>query len=303
MAESSCDLCKDLILKDDSTCKNCGELCNACSKTKRDSFCDPAKCLSPTTCGIRRKIFKGLDTTYEFCTWLFSPCHRGVISICHNGKSYDFSFVLNFIVSEAKMTPHCIFAGAKLMGLEVKNGLDMKFVDSINFMGMALSKLPRAFGLQPEQLGLNGGDVTELAKLPFPHEFNTRDNMSYVGPYPPLEMYGTANMSQHEAEKLREWHSAQHGKIFDMQEQLKKYCTLDTSILRLACNRFRDLVKEITLREWEDGEVTFVDCFAHLTIASMVMHTFRLNFIEEYYEVTLSNGNNAMPPKKVETGF
>lgn len=298
VAESSCDLCKDEILTEKSTCRNCGDLCRSCSKAKRGLCNDTSKCVSPDDCGVRRKIFQGLDTTYEFCSWLLTPCHRGVVSVAHNGKCYDFSFVLNYLVTEARMSPQCIFAGAKLMGMEVKNGLDIKFVDSINFMGMALSKLPRAFGLVPEQLGLSEGDVTELAKLPFPHEFNTRENMNYVGPYPPVEMYGVAKMSPKEAEKLREWHSAQRGKIFNMQEQLEKYCTLDTSILRLACNKFRDLVKAITVREWEDGQTTYVDCFAHLTIASMVMHTFRLNFLEEYHEVTLTNGVQGLATKK-----
>ena len=86
-------------------------------------------------------------------------------------------------------------------------------------MGMALSKLPRAFGLQPEQLGLSERDVTELAKLPFPHQFNTRENMNYVGPYPPIEMYDVDAMCEKDAQKLREWYSAQQGKTFDMQEQ------------------------------------------------------------------------------------
>ena len=292
VAESSCDTCKDEVLTDKSVCKNCGDLCADCATNRL------GKCRLPAECGIRRRIFRGLDTTYEFCCWLLSPPHRNYVCIAHNGKAYDFSFILNYLVSEARMTPECVFAGAKLMGMEVRNGLDIKFVDSINFMGMALSKLPGAFGLEPEQLGLSGADVTELAKLPFPHRFNTRENMDYVGPFPPIEMYDVDSMREEDAKKLREWYSSQQGKNFDMQEQLQIYCTLDTSILRLACNRFRDLVKSVTLREWEDGEVTYVDCFSHLTIASMVMQVYRLNHIEEFFEVTLSDGRQVVATKR-----
>ena len=143
---------------------------------------------------------------------------------------------------------------------------------------MALKKLPNAFGLKPEQLGLETGDVEELAKLPFPHEFNTRENLNYKGPYPPLEMYGIKNMSTEDRAKTTAWYELQQGKVFDMQEQLEIYCTVDTSILRLACMTFRQLIIDITSSEGEDGEISYVDCFAHFTIASTVMQCFRLIF-------------------------
>lgn len=290
VAESCCDTCKNEILTAESRCRNCGNLCSQCQgKAKKHEN----MCQSPE-CGKRRIIFRGLDTTYKFCQWLISPVHRNFTCVAHNGKAYDFNFILNYLVSEARITPECIFAGAKLMGMEVKNGLNIRFTDSINFMGMALKKLPKAFGLKPEQMGLETGDVEELAKLPFPHEFNTRQNLNYKGPYPPLEMYGIATMSAEERAKVTAWYNRQRGKEFDMQQQLETYCTVDTSILRLACMTFRQLLMDITSSEADDGEITYVDCFAHFTIASTVMQCFRLNYLEEYYDVELCDGRRGI---------
>lgn len=286
VAETCCDLCKDDVLTPESSCSNCGDLCHNCRK-QTDKRQEP--CIIPG-CGKRRVIFRGFDTTYDFCSWLISPLHKNFTCVAHNGKAYDFSFVLNYLVTEAHITPHCVFAGAKLMGMEVKDGLNIRFLDSLNFMGMALKKLPKAFGLRPEQLGMENCDVEELAKLPFPHEFNTRENFHYKGAYPPLEMYGIESMSENDRVKVIEWYESQRGKEFDMQQQLETYCTVDTSILRLACMTFRQLIIDVTSAEADDGEVNYVDCFAHLTIASTVMQCFRLNFIEEYHDVKLTDG-------------
>ena len=288
VAESCCDSCKNDILTPESRCRNCGDLCLRCQKTKGQK-----QCLIPG-CGKRRIIFSGLDTTYNFCSWLLTPAHKDVTCIAHNGKAYDFSFVLNYLITEAHITPECVFAGAKLMGMEIKSGLNIRFIDSLNFMSMPLKKLPKAFGLKPEQMGMENCDVEELAKLPFPHEFNTRENLNYKGPYPPLQMYGVESMSETDRAKVTKWYDSQKDKEFDMQEQLKTYCTVDTSILRLACMTFRQLIINVTSFEGDDGEINYVDCFAHLTIASTVMQCFRLNFIEEYHEVRLSDGQQGI---------
>ena len=284
VAESCCNSCRNEILTPEAKCRNCGDLCSDCQKTKKSEV----RCLN-RGCGKRRVIFSGLDTAYNFCSWLLTPAHKNLTCIAHNGKAYDFSFVLNYLVTEAHITPECVFAGAKLMGMEVKNGLNIRFIDSLNFMSMPLKKLPKAFGLKPEQMGLRDVNVEELAKLPFPHEFNTRQNLNYKGPFPPLQMYGVDSMSESERAKVTDWYESQKDKVFDMQEQLKTYCTVDTTILRLACMTFRQLIIDVTSSEGEDGEITYVDCFAHLTIASTVMQCFRLNFIEEYYDVVLAD--------------
>lgn len=54
--------------------------------------------------------------------------------------------------------------------MHVKRGLNIKMLDSVNFLPMKLAKLPEAFGFK------------ELKKGFFPHKFNP--NWLYSGPYP-----------------------------------------------------------------------------------------------------------------------
>ena len=65
-----------------------------------------------------------------------------------------------------------LYNGSKIMYMHVAKELDLTFLDSLNFLGMRLSKLPGCF------------DLNELCKGYFPHLFNTSENQHYVGPYP-----------------------------------------------------------------------------------------------------------------------
>lgn len=293
VAETVCDSCKNDVLVDDSICKECGDLCNSCNTLNRKYN---EKCDIPL-CGRRRIVFKGFDTVFEFCKWLFTPAHNDFTVLAHYGKGYDFMFLLNWLVTEANILPSCIFSGSKLMSLHVQDrGMSIKCIDSINFLMMPLKKLPKAFGLKPEQAGMlcNGESLDDLAKLDFPHAFNTRANWDYVGPFPPIQMYDIDSKSKDEQIRLKEWYAKQEGKIFNMQEQLLHYCIIDTTILRLSCMTFRDLLIDITTKESETGELTFVDCFAFLTMASCVMQVYRLNHIEELYEIKHSDGRDGI---------
>lgn len=55
--------------------------------------------------------------------------------------------------------------------------LDIRFIDSLNFLPMKLIKLPKAMGFE----GVKGY---------FPHFFNTAENQDYVGPMPGIEHFG-----------------------------------------------------------------------------------------------------------------
>jgi hypothetical protein len=69
------------------------------------------------------------------------------------------------------------------MFLEVAKGLNIRVIESLNFLPMKLAALPKAFGL------------TELRKGYFPHFFNKMENQTYVGPYPDPKEYGVDYMS------------------------------------------------------------------------------------------------------------
>jgi len=53
--------------------------------------------------------------------------------------------------------------------------------DSVSFLPCALRKLPEAFGLS-------------ASKSWYPHYFNTRENLNYVGPIPDTLYYGVDDM-------------------------------------------------------------------------------------------------------------
>jgi len=66
------------------------------------------------------------------------------------------------------------------------------FLDSISFMPMALCKLPEAFGLS-------------ATKSRYPHPFNTRANLDYVGSIPDMAQYGVAEMGESERMEFASW--------------------------------------------------------------------------------------------------
>ena len=285
VCQSVCDECKDEPLLRGAKCRSCGDLCKACFKGSEGS----PGCFDQN-CGNREKIFKGMETVTEFCKWLITPAHKDYTLLAHNGKGFDFCFILSYCVTEAHIKPDCIFAGSKIMSLTISAGLNIKFIDSLNFMSMSLKKLPKAFGLTQERRAGDGPAAGELKKGDFPHKMNRREFQNYVGPFPPLSMYSVDRMGKDERAKFIEWHGEQKDKIFDLQAEMLAYCRQDVAILRQACMRFRDLFIEITTKIDSDGEIAgFVDPFAHITIASACMQIYRVNFIKEYFDVELGD--------------
>jgi hypothetical protein len=69
---------------------------------------------------------------------------------------------------------------SKTLSMEV---CGLKFIDSLNFLLCALTKMPAAFGL------------SEMKKGYVPHFFNKEENRHYVGPYPAAEFYNPDCMS------------------------------------------------------------------------------------------------------------
>jgi hypothetical protein len=294
VCQSACDQCKSEKLLPGSICRFCGDICLDCFNLRKSgNFDKMVECKRPN-CGAREVIFKGDNTLDSFCEWLISPIHKDTTVLAHNSKAFDSCFILNFCVNNAKIRPDLIYAGSKIMSLKINDGLNIHFIDSINFMPMALKKLPAAFGLQIES-EFDDIDIAEITKGDFPHKMNTRENKNYIGEWPSLEMYGVDFMRDGDREKFIQWHGEQQGKIFDLQSELEAYCKVDVSILRMACIKFRDLIMEITKQVDVDGEILGqVDPFAHITIASTCMQIFRVNFIEEYYDVTLSDGRGGL---------
>ena len=113
-------------------------------------------------------LFQGKDTVKQFCEWLFTEQHKGCIVVAHNFQGYDGYFITDHLIQNA-IHYDIIYNGAKNLTLKVTSW-DIKFIDSINFIPMALAKFPKTFGQE------------ELCKGYFPHFFNKDENQNYVGP-------------------------------------------------------------------------------------------------------------------------
>jgi hypothetical protein len=167
--------------------------------------------------------------------------------------------------------------------MEVQKGLNIRFIDSLNFLPMGLAELPKAF------------DLTELSKGHWPFYFNTKSNQNYIGPYPSMYMYGVNSMSKIDRSDFLTWYATLEGKVFDFRKEMKAYCISDVVLLREACLKFQALMMEVTESvdvdlEAEDSNVTIDPFGGSVTIASLCMNIFKSIFWKPYERVQLSNG-------------
>jgi len=79
---------------------------------------------------------------------------------------------------------HIFRNGTKIMSLELKHRINIRFIDSHSIVQSKLSDFPKTFGLK------------ELKKkIFFPHHYNTSENQNYIGPIPSTEYYSCNKMS------------------------------------------------------------------------------------------------------------
>ena len=205
-------------------------------------------------------LFQGKDTVKQFCEWLFTEEHKGCIVVAHNFQGYDGYFIADYLVQNA-IKYNVIYRGAKNLTLKVTDW-DIKFIDSLNFIPMALAKFPKTFGQD------------ELCKGYFPHAFNKDENQNYVGPIPCKNDYGINFMKPEERDAFIAWHDEQvaNNYRYDFREEIIKYCRSDVDILRKCCLLYREM-----LREESD-----IDPFnKSLTVASYCLEVYRTNLLEK----------------------
>ena len=237
------------------------KVCETCAERPVEEPCD--------VCGEDKQVvFKGIKCMEEFCLWLLkNERHKGARCFAHNLKGYDGYFILQYLYDNV-VTPDVIMNGAKIMSITVP-GSEITFKDSLNFFPMALSKLPKAFGVQ------------ELCKGHFPHRFNTVKNAKYEGSLPEAKWYDADGMSASGKKEFEKWYGAEKEKVgvkWNLQEELLKYCINDVDILRKCCMQFRNLFMDVTKTEEEDAGVDPLK--EPLTIAAACNLVLRRNFLE-----------------------
>lgn len=159
-----------------------------------------------------------------------------------------------------------------IMYLEVVKGLNIRFIDSLNFFPMKLAALPKAFGIQ------------EMKKRYFPHIANTPPFWSYVGPYLHPYFYDVDTMMPEEKTKFQMWHSEMLpiNAIFDFRRKMMDYCRSDVAILKEDRLKYRDLCLESV----------GLDPFTCVTVASVTSKVFNTRFLPEVWELTMRDGSN-----------
>ncbi|XP_023312242.1 uncharacterized protein LOC108915368 [Anoplophora glabripennis] len=224
--------------------------CDACIGEKNLYFCQK--------CGYRLVVYTE-NVIDNFLKYVLAARQKfkQVVVIAHNGQAFDHQFCLNYILTKTDLAPELIMRGTKIISMVVGN---IKFLDSLNYFPMALSKLPKAFGL---------GD--NFKKGYFPHLFNTSANSNYVGPQSAAEYYDSNNMKPEDRSKFLEWYEEHKDDEFNMQRDLVEYCTSDVEILTAACLKFRQQLMET-------GNVCpYTEA---CTIASSCNKVYRRNFLK-----------------------
>ncbi|MCG8622527.1 MAG: DNA polymerase [Proteobacteria bacterium] len=282
VAQSICPNCEEESVTEKATCNNCGSRCDLCkqfNKTENEYERYPCK-----GCGKRQVIFSGVNTQQEFYKWLISEQHKNFTVIAHNARGYDAYFLYNQMLSNSNVPDPIIFSGTKIMYMKVGKGLNIRILDSLNFLPMPLAKLPKSFGL------------TEMKKGFFPHFYNVQQNQTVVLPtLPDMKYYDPDSMSKGRREEFFQWYEQHKNEPFDFQKEMKEYCVSDVDILLQACWKFRELLRKQTgvEKEVEDLENLMtksvlsnaVDPFSYITIASVCMGIFRSKFLSEKWSV------------------
>ena len=246
-------------------------------------------------CGEQRAVcYLGENAMDQFCTWL-TATDRGdpderleTIAFAHNFKAFDSLPLLAYIFSK-NIIPELIMTGCKVMGLKLPDQ-KIKFLDSLNFMPMALRALPRAMGLS-----------TNLAKGDFPHRFNRMENMGKkFDCHPPASYYDPGSMKPEARAEFEAWHQTVKNKPFDFDKELRQYCINDVQVLLRAVLAFRRQFMTMTQDRSKapEGVDPYFSC---MTLASACNLTFRQLFLQPETLATIpSFGYNPQHKQSLE---
>ena len=289
VVHTSCQTCEEEPFNPEAQCKHCGDRCSDCRKLALSKTCEAHDKQPCTKCTFKRElVFKGFDATDSFAKWLLHPVHNRYTVFAHNGRGFDFFFLLNWSINNG-IFPEVTFAGARIMSMTYKHsGVNMRCVDSLSFFGCKLKHLPKALGLSEE-----------LRKGDFPYLFNLEENFNYCSEMPPLSAYSIDYMNPKDREEFLQFYNAEKekGTIFDFQKEILEYTRSDVSILRESCIKFRKLFKDITSLPIIDAngkevKTEGLDCFAFATIASCAMHFLREKTLTEQHDLVLKDGRS-----------
>ena len=218
-------------------------------------------------------------TIDEFCTKVFSVEYKETTWVAHNSGGFDSNFVHRWL--EHKGIEHTRIPSPTSLHRSLETyskTFDIRFIDSYNFIPMALAKIGPSFNLP-----VHKGD--------FPHRFSTLEHLSYEGCMPPCDTaddwYSLSTMRASSSEKgdvaivkFKAWHAEESLKYvpntaipWNYMDELKRYCKLDCDVLAGALICLRDTFMSVEDVTSGSGATAFkilpVDPLSYLTMAQV----------------------------------
>lgn len=148
---------------------------------------------------------------------VFSEDNYQTTVLCHNSQGYDSYPILQYLYKNA-VVPTIILNGVEVMCLTAP-ACKIKMIDAMNFLPMALAKLPQIFGFE------------ELKKGYFPHLFNRKENQCVIKEtMPDISYYIPDAMKPQDRENLLQWYDNHKNDHLDFQQEILTYCRSDVDI-------------------------------------------------------------------------
>ena len=198
----------------------------------------------------------------NFCKYFISDKFKNYTFLSHYGKGYDMQPILGWIIKN-KIEHNFISSGLKITAIFIK-GINLRFIDSINFTLCGLAAFPETFNFEGN-------------KGYFPHYFNISKHQNYKGSYPCKNDYGYDTMPEKKKIKFNEWYYKilfdPLNPTFNFKEEIFYYCLLDVLILAKGCTIYKNLFLEIT--------DNYIDPFQCTTIAQCCTKIFKTLILKE----------------------
>lgn len=117
----------------------------------------------------------GLSIIDAFVDGEFHEGNKGCTYVAHNASGYDMLLIKESLMRRG-IQFECIPRGRKLVQLTISR-LNIRLIDSLNFIGARLSSFPKMFGLENARKG------------DYCYEFNTVEHWTYDDVMPPLQLF------------------------------------------------------------------------------------------------------------------
>ncbi|KAF1758535.1 hypothetical protein GCK72_014993 [Caenorhabditis remanei] len=193
-------------------------ICNKCVEERLECDCESGNF----------HYFEHVDPLEDFTEFLlYTKKLDGAYVIAHNGGRYDHNFVLSTMIKNFGIIPDYVSNGTSLIMADITKTMwrtqehnNLKFRDSLRFIPMALSKMPKTFG------------ITELKKGYYPYYFNHKDNYGKIlDRLPAKHFYDPEHMKPEPLSEFEKWYEEHQNDVFDADQELLAYCQSDVEIL------------------------------------------------------------------------